>query len=47
MRVTASSKLTILVAGILTGCDAPQVDVSAETEAVRARSELVVAAEAR
>jgi ketosteroid isomerase-like protein len=38
--------LTMLAAGMTAACAAPQVDVAAETEAVRARSEGVVAAEA-
>ncbi len=46
MRTTLSSMLTILAAGMTAACAAPQVDVAAETEAVRARSEGVVAAEA-
>jgi ketosteroid isomerase-like protein len=46
MRLTASFTFTIIAAGILAACTAPQVDVAAETEAVRARSEGVVAAEA-
>jgi ketosteroid isomerase-like protein len=46
MRVIASSTLTILAVSVLVACGAPPVDVTAETEAVRARSEQVVAAEA-
>jgi ketosteroid isomerase-like protein len=37
---------TILAATVLVGCGGPQVDIAAETEAVRARSEGLVAAEA-
>ncbi len=46
MRLTTSFTFTIVAAGIFAACAAPQVDVAAETEAVRARSEGVVAAEA-
>ena len=46
MRLTAISTLTIVAAGLMAACAAPQVDVAAETEAVRARSAGVVAAEA-
>jgi ketosteroid isomerase-like protein len=45
MRFTVSSTFTILAASIMAGCAVPQVDVAAETEAVRIRSEGVVAAE--
>ena len=45
MRLMASTLLTTLVAGVMAGCAAPQVDIAAETEAVKARSEGVVAAE--
>jgi ketosteroid isomerase-like protein len=46
MRFATSFTIGILAAGITAGCSAPQVDVAAEMEAVRARSEGVVAAEA-
>ena len=46
MRLMASSTFTILAASMMAGCAVPQVDVAAETEAVRTRSEGVVAAEA-
>ena len=46
MRLIASSMFSIFVASTMAGCAGPQVDVVAETEAVRARSEGVVAAEA-
>ncbi len=45
MRLMASSTFTILAASMMAGCAVPQVDVAAETEAVRTRSEGVVAAE--
>ena len=45
MRLMASSTFTILAASMMAGCAVPQVDVAAETEAVRIRSEGVVAAE--
>ena len=46
MRFIDSLTYTILAATILVGCGGPQVDIAAETEAVRARSEGVVTAEA-
>jgi ketosteroid isomerase-like protein len=46
MRPTTSFTFTMVAAGALAACAAPQVDVAAETEALRARSEGVVAAEA-
>lgn len=46
MRPIALSMSTVLAAGLLPACTAQQVDVAAETEAVRARSAGVVAAEA-
>jgi ketosteroid isomerase-like protein len=46
MRLTTSFTFTIVAAGIFAACTAPQVDVATETEAVRARSEGVAAAEA-
>ncbi len=46
MRLTASSTFTIAAAGIMAACAGPRVDVAAETEALRARSAGVVAAEA-
>ncbi|UCC83869.1 MAG: nuclear transport factor 2 family protein [Gemmatimonadota bacterium] len=45
MRLTASFTFTVVAAGTFAACAAPQVDVAAETEAVRARSDGVVAAE--
>jgi len=45
MRLTASSMFAIFAASMMAGCGTPQVDVTAETEAVRTRSEGVVAAE--
>ena len=46
MRFIDSFAYTILAATILVGCGGPQVDIAAETEAVRARSEGIAAAEA-
>lgn len=46
MRLIHSFTYTILAAAVLVGCGGPQVDIAAETEAVRARSEGIVAAEA-
>jgi len=46
MRLTASATFAILAASVVVGCAVPQVDVAAETEAVRTRSEGIVAAEA-
>lgn len=46
MRLSTSFTFTIIAAGVFAACAAPQVDVAAETEAVRARSAGVVAAEA-
>jgi len=46
MRPMATSALTLLAASTIMGCTTPQIDVAAEAEAVRARSEEVVAAEA-
>ncbi|MGD8699424.1 MAG: DUF4440 domain-containing protein [Gemmatimonadales bacterium] len=46
MRLIHSFTYTILAAAVLAGCGGPQVDIAAETEAVRARSEGIVAAEA-
>jgi ketosteroid isomerase-like protein len=45
MRLIDSFTYAVLAATILTGCGGPQIDIAAETEAVRARSEGVVAAE--
>ena len=46
MRFIDSFTYTVLAAAVLVGCGGPQVDIAAETEAVRARSEGIVAAEA-
>jgi ketosteroid isomerase-like protein len=46
MQLTASSTFAILATSMMAGCGASEVDVAAETEAVRTRSERVVAAEA-
>ena len=46
MRFIDSFTYTVLAATALAGCGGPQVDIAAETEAVRARSEGIVAAEA-
>jgi ketosteroid isomerase-like protein len=46
MRLAALVTSSILATGAIVGCGAPSVDVSAETEAVRARSDALVTAEA-
>ncbi len=46
MRLATLFALSVLAAGTIAGCGAPQVDVAAEMEAVQVRSEGVVAAEA-
>ena len=45
MRTVTNVTTMASVALVMIGCAAPQIDVAAETEAVRARSEGVVAAE--
>jgi len=46
MRFIDSLMYTILGATVAVGCGGPQVDIAAETEAVRARSEGIASAEA-
>ena len=44
MRLTTSITFSILAASLMAGCGAPQVDIAAEVEAVRARGEGLMAA---
>jgi ketosteroid isomerase-like protein len=45
MRRATPLTVSILAAGVMVGCGAQPVDIAAETEAVRARSDAIVAAE--